>query len=363
MGDRRSVRPAPRPSRRRARPAERRRQLLSDGSLYLTGGFPATTYALRTQAGARYIIQRQTVTGGISGTFRIVLSAREEALGGGVTDLVPAKSVNDLEGGQGFGKPRSATEAGSLHQQLGRPGDPSVTARGVDASGRQAQRARRAGVQRCRTGGHWPACTSSRSRWSHRSRRRPRLRHRSHRPLRRWRRRRVPPLLLPPLPPVPAGALDPPEPLRAARSTLAAAAAAATPRRACRSVLATETATLAGATVTATSGSAAAPGRSRRFRLGRSCHLGHFARSWPEASGPSAGPWRSSVATVAALRPPAPRGASRPSYITCATSAYPVSSSGWTPSGKRFEREAVGVSTSMTGTPLAVATCWRSGRI
>ena len=67
------------------------------GALYLTGGFPATTYALRTQAGARYIIQRQTVTGGISGTFRIVLSAREEALGGGVTDLVPAKSVNDLK--------------------------------------------------------------------------------------------------------------------------------------------------------------------------------------------------------------------------------------------------------------------------
>jgi hypothetical protein len=67
------------------------------GAIYLTGGFPATTYALRTQAGARYIIQRQTVTGGISGTFRIVLSAREEALGGAVTDLVPAKSVHDVK--------------------------------------------------------------------------------------------------------------------------------------------------------------------------------------------------------------------------------------------------------------------------
>jgi len=66
-------------------------------AIYLTGGFPATTYALRTQAGGRYIIQRQTVTGGISGTFRIVLSAREEAPGGAVTDLVPAKSVHDVD--------------------------------------------------------------------------------------------------------------------------------------------------------------------------------------------------------------------------------------------------------------------------
>lgn len=66
------------------------------GAIYLTGGFPATTYALRMQAGARYIIQRQTVTQGIGPTMRVVLSAREEAPGGAVTDLDPAKSVADL---------------------------------------------------------------------------------------------------------------------------------------------------------------------------------------------------------------------------------------------------------------------------
>jgi hypothetical protein len=67
------------------------------GAVYLTGGFPATTYALRTQAGARYIIQRQTVTEGVGATMRVVLSAREEAPGGGVTDLVPARSLDDLK--------------------------------------------------------------------------------------------------------------------------------------------------------------------------------------------------------------------------------------------------------------------------
>jgi len=67
------------------------------GAVYLTGGFPATTYALRTQAGARYIIQRQTITEGVGATMRVVLSAREEAPGGAVTDLVPAKTLDDLK--------------------------------------------------------------------------------------------------------------------------------------------------------------------------------------------------------------------------------------------------------------------------
>ena len=67
------------------------------GATYLTGSFPATTYALRMQAGARYIIQRQAVTDGIGPRMRVVLSAREEAPGGAVTDLEPAKSVADIE--------------------------------------------------------------------------------------------------------------------------------------------------------------------------------------------------------------------------------------------------------------------------
>jgi hypothetical protein len=67
------------------------------GGIYLTGSFPATTYALRMQAGARYFIQRQLVTQGIGPTMRVVLSAREEAPGGAVTDLEPAKTVDDLK--------------------------------------------------------------------------------------------------------------------------------------------------------------------------------------------------------------------------------------------------------------------------
>jgi hypothetical protein len=65
--------------------------------VYLTGSFPATTYALRMQAGARYFIQRQTVTEGVGATVRMVLSAREEAPGGAVTDLAPATSMDDLK--------------------------------------------------------------------------------------------------------------------------------------------------------------------------------------------------------------------------------------------------------------------------
>jgi hypothetical protein len=65
--------------------------------IYLTGSFPAATYALRMQAGARYFIQRQTVVEGVGVSARLVLSAREEAPGGAVTDLVPAKSIDDLK--------------------------------------------------------------------------------------------------------------------------------------------------------------------------------------------------------------------------------------------------------------------------
>ncbi len=67
------------------------------GGIYLTGSFPATIYALRMQAGARYFIQRQTVVEGVGATARVALSAREEIPGGAVTDLVPAKSVDDLQ--------------------------------------------------------------------------------------------------------------------------------------------------------------------------------------------------------------------------------------------------------------------------
>ena len=66
------------------------------GGIYLTGSFPATVYALRMQAGARYFIQRQTVLEGVGVPARLELSAREEIPGGAVTDLAPAKSVDDL---------------------------------------------------------------------------------------------------------------------------------------------------------------------------------------------------------------------------------------------------------------------------
>jgi hypothetical protein len=67
------------------------------GGIYLTGSFPATIYALRMQAGARYFIQRQTITEGVGSTVRVALSAREEMPGGATTDLAPATSGNDLQ--------------------------------------------------------------------------------------------------------------------------------------------------------------------------------------------------------------------------------------------------------------------------
>jgi hypothetical protein len=67
------------------------------GGVYLTGSFPGTVYALRMQAGARYFIKRDTIVEGIGVAVRVVLSAREEAPGGAVTDLSPAKSMDDLK--------------------------------------------------------------------------------------------------------------------------------------------------------------------------------------------------------------------------------------------------------------------------
>jgi hypothetical protein len=67
------------------------------GAVYLTGSFPATTYALRMRAGSRTFIKRDTITEGVGATVRVVLSAREEAPGGTVTDLSPATSMDDVE--------------------------------------------------------------------------------------------------------------------------------------------------------------------------------------------------------------------------------------------------------------------------
>jgi hypothetical protein len=66
---------------------------LSSGS-YWTGQAPRTTYALRMQAGARYIIRRDVQSEGQMG--RLVLTAREELANGATTDLTPATSVEDL---------------------------------------------------------------------------------------------------------------------------------------------------------------------------------------------------------------------------------------------------------------------------
>ncbi|HEX3905639.1 MAG TPA: hypothetical protein VH853_22630 [Polyangia bacterium] len=73
------------------------------GGIYLTGSGPITIYALRMQAGARYTIQRQTFVEGLGVPARMVLSAREELPGGAATDLVPAKSVDDLRACKAWG--------------------------------------------------------------------------------------------------------------------------------------------------------------------------------------------------------------------------------------------------------------------
>jgi hypothetical protein len=61
---------------------------------YLTGQLSTVYYAMHMMAGGRYEIRRDVVVDGQTG--RIVLSAREEAPGGAVTDLFPAKSADEL---------------------------------------------------------------------------------------------------------------------------------------------------------------------------------------------------------------------------------------------------------------------------
>jgi hypothetical protein len=72
-------------------------------AVYITGSFPATLYALRMQAGARYFIKRDTIAEGVGVTVRVVLSAREEAPGGAVTDLSPAKSLEEVRACKAWG--------------------------------------------------------------------------------------------------------------------------------------------------------------------------------------------------------------------------------------------------------------------
>lgn len=72
------------------------------GAVYLTGSFPATTYALRMRAGSRTFIKRDIITEGVGATVRVVLSAREEAPSGTVTDLSPATSMDDVKACQAW---------------------------------------------------------------------------------------------------------------------------------------------------------------------------------------------------------------------------------------------------------------------
>jgi hypothetical protein len=66
------------------------------GGVYLSGQFASTTYAMRMKAGARYVIRRD-LSEGIGQTIRATLSAREEQADGTATDLVPAKSAEDIK--------------------------------------------------------------------------------------------------------------------------------------------------------------------------------------------------------------------------------------------------------------------------
>jgi hypothetical protein len=61
---------------------------------YLTGQLSIVYYAIHMMAGGRYEIRRDVVVDGQMG--RITVSAREEAPGGAVTDLYPAKSAEEL---------------------------------------------------------------------------------------------------------------------------------------------------------------------------------------------------------------------------------------------------------------------------
>ena len=61
---------------------------------YLTGQLATVYYAMQMMAGGRYEIRRDVIVDGQMG--RITVSAREEAPGGAVTDLFPAKSADEL---------------------------------------------------------------------------------------------------------------------------------------------------------------------------------------------------------------------------------------------------------------------------
>ncbi len=66
------------------------------GSVYLTGQFPLTTYAIRMKAGASYIIRRSFPTDSMGPIVRINLSAQEEDASGKVTELNPMQSVDEI---------------------------------------------------------------------------------------------------------------------------------------------------------------------------------------------------------------------------------------------------------------------------
>jgi hypothetical protein len=72
-------------------------------AVYVTGSFPVTLYALRMQAGARYFIKRDLITEASGVTVRVALSAREEAPGGAVTDLSPARSLEEVKACKAWG--------------------------------------------------------------------------------------------------------------------------------------------------------------------------------------------------------------------------------------------------------------------
>jgi hypothetical protein len=61
------------------------------------GQLRTVVFALRMKAGGKYVIDRQAVEGQLANTWRVVLSAREELPGGLVTDLKPARSMDDLQ--------------------------------------------------------------------------------------------------------------------------------------------------------------------------------------------------------------------------------------------------------------------------
>ena len=61
-----------------------------------SGEFPSTTYAIRMKPGAHYVILREMDAEGLS-RARISLSAREETASGAATELIPARSEDDIK--------------------------------------------------------------------------------------------------------------------------------------------------------------------------------------------------------------------------------------------------------------------------